>query len=125
MSDYGAFAGAQLISTQLSIDRFMDGLERNREIGALQRNDAAWRNQYNDLVNRYNALLADTNRICKSHDAQNEAMDGTIDALRGTINEIKTREARLIEERDRLQSRYELLLALQKERDPGFEFFEE
>ena len=76
-------------------------------------------------MNRYNALLADTNRLCKSHDAQIEAMDGTIDALRETINEIKTREARLIEERDRLQSRYELLLALQKERDPGFEFFEE
>ena len=114
-----------MISTQLSIDRFMDGLERNREIGALQRNDAAWRNQYNDLVNRYNALLADTNRLCKSYDAQIEAMDGTIDALRGTISEIKSREARLTEERDRLQSRYELLFALQKERDPGFEFFEE
>ena len=125
MSDYGAFAGAQLIATQLSIDRFMDGLERNREIGALQRNDAAWRNQYNDLVNRYNALLADTNRICKSHDAQIEAMDGMIDALRGTINEIKSREARLTEERDRAQIRYETLLLLHKERDPNFKFYEE
>ena len=125
MSSFDGLGGALLLSEQISSDRLLDSYRRAREGNALSLNDAAWRNQYNYLVNRYNALLADTNRICKSHDAQNEAMDGTIDGLRGTINEIKTREARLIVERDRLQSRYELLLALQKERDPGFEFFEE
>ena len=125
MSSFGGFGGALLLSEQISSDRLLDSYRRAREGNALSFNDAAWRNQYNDLVNRYNALLADANRLCKSHDAQIEAMDGTIDALRGTINEIKTREARLTEERDRAQIRYETLLSLHKERDPNFKFYEE
>ena len=121
MSDLG---GALLLSSQLEAYRWEDQFNRNRKEDLIGHNSAL-RQQNADLVNRYNALLADTNRLCKSYDAQIEAMDGTIDALRGTISEIKSREARLTEERDRLQSRYELLFALQKERDPGFEFFEE
>ena len=125
MSSLGGLSGALLLSEQISSDRLLDSFRRARESNALSSIDAAWRNQYNDLVNRYNALLADANRLCKSHDAQIEAMDGTIDALRGSIKLAEADQARLIEERDRAQLRYNVLLALHKERDPGFKFFEE
>lgn len=121
MSDLG---GALLLSSQLEAYRWEDQFNRNRREDLIGHNSAL-RQQNADLVNRYNALLADANRLCKSHDAQIEAMDGTIDALRGTITEIKTREARLTEERDRAQLRYETLLSLHKERDPNFKFYEE
>jgi hypothetical protein len=125
MSDYGALIGGQLVVDELFFQGWARDQANAKEATARSLNDAAWRNQYNDLVNRYNALLADTNRLCKSYEAQIEAMDGSIDALRGSVNEIKTREARVIEERDRAQLRYNVLLALHKERDPGFKFFEE
>ena len=125
MSDLGGLGGALLLSHQISTDRLLDSYARARDANALSFNDAAWRNHYNDLVNRYNGLLADTNRLCRSHDAQIEAMDGSLDALRGSVKILEAGQARVTAERDRAQLRYEILLALHKERDPGFKFFEE
>ena len=68
MSDLGGIGGALLLSDQIGTDRLFDSFRRAREANSLVLNDAAWRNQYNDLVNRYNQLLHDANRLADAHD---------------------------------------------------------
>jgi chromosome condensin MukBEF ATPase and DNA-binding subunit MukB len=60
--------GALMISQQLEMYRWEDHFRRMRENNALAATDVAWRNQYNDLVNRYNALLRDANRLADVQD---------------------------------------------------------
>ncbi|MDB5403947.1 MAG: hypothetical protein JWQ55_5965, partial [Rhodopila sp.] len=45
--------GSWVLSEQLALYRTLDTWKRARENNSVALNDAAWRNQYNDLVNRY------------------------------------------------------------------------
>jgi hypothetical protein len=85
MSDLGGIGGALLLSDQISTNRLFDSFRRAREANNLALNDAAWRNQYNDLVNRYNALARDANRLA---DVQDKALAGRDRALAGQDREI-------------------------------------
>jgi hypothetical protein len=92
MSDLG---GAILLSQQLSLYRMLDSFDRARDNGRATANDAAWRNQYSDLVNRYNALLRDANRLA---DVQDRALAGKD----GDIAELKATNAALVAQTERL-----------------------
>ena len=97
MSDYSGLGGALLISQQLEIVPLGRPLPtRSRENNAQAANDAAWRNQYNDLVNRYNRLLQDANRLA---DVQDRALNGKD----GQIAELKATNASLAAEVQRLR----------------------
>jgi len=98
MSDYGAFAGAQMLATQLSIDRFTDDLRRIRADNALALNDATWRDHYTALVNRYNLLLADADKFAR-------VTDETIETQAGTIADLKAANDALRAEKEQLRSR--------------------
>jgi hypothetical protein len=118
MSDYGAFAGAQMLATQLSIDRFNDDLGRIRADNARALSDAAWRNHYGDLVDRYNRLLADANKYA-------EVADETVRTQAGTIADLKAANDGLRAEKEQLRSRLvdvegelAVLRALDKELHP-------
>ena len=85
MSDLG---GAILLSQQLEAYRWEDQARRISENKALSANDAAWRNQYNDLLNRYNRLVHDANRLA-------DAQDRTLNGQDKHIAELKATNARL------------------------------
>ncbi len=65
--------GSWALSEQLALYRTLDTWDRNRADNSLALNDAAWRNQYNNLVNQYNRLLHDANRLA---DVQDRALNG-------------------------------------------------
>jgi hypothetical protein len=103
MSDLGGIGGALLLSEQISTNRLFDSFRRAREANNLAVNDAAWRNQYNDLVNRYNALLRDANRLADVQDrglniqsqhikdlkATNQAMASELHQLRQQLHIVR------------------------------------
>ena len=78
--------GSWVLSEQLALYRTLDTWNRAREDKSRALNDAAWRNQYNDLVNRYNRLLQDANRLA---DVQDRALNGQA----GEIAELKATKA--------------------------------
>jgi hypothetical protein len=92
MSDLG---GAILLSQQLSLYRMLDSFDQARDNSRAAANDAAWRNQYNDLVNRYNQLLQDANRLA---DVQDRALAGKD----GQIAELKATNAALVAQTEKL-----------------------
>ena len=98
MSDFGGLGGALLISQQLDLYRWEDYFARSRDANAVALSDAAWRNQYNDLVNRYNRLLADANKLAKLNDE-------TIETQAGTIADLKAANDALRAEKEQLRSR--------------------
>jgi hypothetical protein len=98
MSDFGGLGGALLISQQLDLYRWEDYFARSREANAVALSDAAWRNQYNDLVNRYNRLLVDANKFAK-------LSDQTIATQAGTIADLKAANDALRAENEQLRSR--------------------
>jgi hypothetical protein len=81
MSDLG---GAILLSQQLSLYRVLDSFDRAGDNSRATANDAAWRKQYNDLVNRYNALLHDANRLADVQDRALAGQDRQIAELKAT-----------------------------------------
>ena len=66
--------------------------DRAREANNLALNDAAWRNQYNDLVNRYNRLLQDANRLADVQDRALNGKDGQIAELKATNAKLEARD---------------------------------
>jgi hypothetical protein len=98
MSDLGGIGGALLLSDQISTDRLFDSLRRAREANNLALNDAAWRNQYNDLVNRYNRLLQDANQLA-------DAQDKSLNAQAGEIAELKATKAMMAAQIEQLKFR--------------------
>jgi hypothetical protein len=92
MSDLG---GAILLSQQLSLYRMLDSFDQARDNSRAAANDAAWRNQYNDLVNRYNRLLHDANRLA---DVQDRALNGQA----GEIAELKETKAMMAAQIEKL-----------------------
>ena len=87
--------GTWALSQQLAMYRTMDSWDRNRADNSLALNDAAWRNQYNDLVNRYNRLLQDANRLA---DVQDRALNGQA----GEIAELKETKAMMAAQIEKL-----------------------
>jgi hypothetical protein len=69
MSDLG---GALMLSQQLSLYRMLDSFDQAQDHNRVAANDAAWRNQYDNLVDQYNRLLRDANRLA---DVQDRALN--------------------------------------------------
>ena len=65
MPSDGALAGALLISEQLSTDRFLDRLDRNRANAQLTVDNALLRRDAEQIVARYNELVADFNDLLR------------------------------------------------------------
>jgi chromosome condensin MukBEF ATPase and DNA-binding subunit MukB len=95
MSDLGGIGGALLLSDQISTNRLFDSFRRAREANNLALNDAAWRNQYNDLVNRYNALARDANRLADVQDRRLSNQNQHIKDLEATNAMLATEVAQL------------------------------
>jgi hypothetical protein len=81
MSDFGGLGGALMLGQQLEIYRWEDHRRRAREGNALASNDAAWRNQYGNLVSQYNRLLNDASRLADVHDRERALKDAQIAEL--------------------------------------------
>ena len=65
MPSDGALAGALLLSEQLSTDRFLDRLDRNRANAQLTVDNAFLRRDAEQIVARYNELVADFNDLLR------------------------------------------------------------
>jgi hypothetical protein len=78
MSDLG---GAILLSQQLSLYRTLDSFNQARDHNRAVAHDAAWRNQYDNVVNQYNRLLNDANRLADVHDRERALKDAQIAEL--------------------------------------------
>jgi hypothetical protein len=87
--------GTWALSQQLAMYRTMDSWDRNRADNSLALNDAAWRNQYNDLVNRYNALLRDANRLADVQDRRLSNQNQHIKDVEATNAMLATEVAQL------------------------------
>jgi len=98
MSNFIELDGAAVLSEQLALYRTLDTLRLARDNSVLAVNDAAWRNQFNDLVCRYNRLLADANKFA-------QLSDETIETQAGTIADLKAANAELRAEKEQLRSR--------------------
>ncbi len=97
MSDYGAFAGAQMIAEYLSIRDFMNGLDRNRANGQLTVDNALLRRDAEQIVARYNQLVAEFNDFLRrAIEVENEA-----ERTASVIAELRRAKAALEAECDR------------------------
>ena len=97
MSDLG---GAILLSQQLSLYRTLDSFDQARGNARAAANDAAWRNQYNDLVNRYNRLLQDANRLA---DVQDRTINSQAEQIAELTSENRTAAAQVQQLRQEVQ----------------------
>ncbi len=118
MSDFGGLAGALMLSDQISTDRLMDSFRRSREANGLALNDAAWRNQFNDLVSRYNRLLADANTFARVSDETIETQAGTIADLKAANDALRAEKAQLSSRLVDVEGELAVLRALDKELHP-------
>jgi hypothetical protein len=118
MSDFGGLAGALMLSDQISTDRLMDSFRRSREANGLALNDAAWRNQFNDLVSRYNRLLADANKFARVSDETIETQAGTIADLKAANDALRAEKAQLSSRLVDVEGELAVLRALDKELHP-------
>jgi len=118
MSDFGGLAGALMLSDQISTDRLMDSFRHSREANGLALNDAAWRNQFNDLVSRYNRLLADANKFARVSDETIETQAGTIADLKAANDALRAEKAQLSSRLVDVEGELAVLRALDKELHP-------
>ena len=88
--------GSWALSQQLAYYRTLDDLDRRRKDNSLALRDAAWRNQYNELVNNYNRLLHDSNRLA-------DVQDRAINSQAQQIAELTGINASLADEVKRLR----------------------
>jgi hypothetical protein len=110
--------GTWALSQQLAMYRTMDSWDRNRADNSLALNDAAWRNQYNDLVNRYNALLHDANRLADVQDRALAGQDRQIAELKATNAALVAQTEKLTVELADSRARVKLLRGLIRELRP-------
>jgi FtsZ-binding cell division protein ZapB len=106
MSDYGAFAGAQMIAEYLSIRDFMNGLDRNRANAQLSVDNALLNRDAEQLVVRYNELVAEFNDLLgRATDVAAEAgrKDAVIAGLQLEAEELRNGKAALEAECERLR----------------------
>jgi len=98
MSDYGAFAGAQMIAEYLSIRDFMNGFDRNRANAQLSVDNALLNRDAEQLVARYNELVAEFNDLLgRATDVAAEAgrKDAVIAGLQQEAEELRNGKAAL------------------------------
>ena len=106
MSDYGAFAGAQMIAEYLSIRDFMNGLDRNRADAQLTVDNTLLRRDaeqivvgYNQLVAEFNDLLRRATEVAKEADRK----DAVIAELQHQAEELLSAKTALEAECERLR----------------------
>ena len=106
MPNDGALAGALLLSEQLSTDRFLDRLDRNRANAQLTVDNALLRRdaeqiagRYNELVAEFNDLLRRATEVAKDSDRK----DAVIAGLRQEAEELRNGKAALEAECERLR----------------------
>lgn len=107
MSDYGAFAGAQMIAEYLSIRDFMNGLDRNRANAQLTADNALLRRDAEQIVARYNQLVAEFNDLLRrATEVATEAdrKDSVIARLQREAEALKSARTALEAECERLRS---------------------
>ena len=105
MSDYGAFAGAQMIAEYLSIRDFMNGLDRNRANAQLSVDNALLHRDAEQLVARYNQLVAEFNDLLqRAAEVAKEAdrKDAVIAGLQQEAEELRNGKVALEVECERL-----------------------
>ncbi len=110
--------GYSALSEQLALYRTLDAWERAREINSQAMNDAAWRNQYNNLVNNYNRLLHDANRLADVQDRSIEAQAGHIAELQATNQLLETQVQRLRQELQIVRGVLDLERTMYREKHP-------
>jgi hypothetical protein len=106
MSDYGAFAGAQMIAEYLSIRDFMNGLDRNRANAQLSVDNAMLHRDAEQPVARYNRLVAEFNDLLqRAAEVAKEAdrKDSVIAGLQQLAEELRNGKAALESECERLR----------------------
>ncbi len=118
MSDFGGLGGAMLISQQLDLYRWEDYFARSRDANAAALSDAAWRNQYDELVNRYNRLLADANKFANLSDETIETQAGTIADLKAANDALRAEKAQLSSRLVDVEGELAVLRGLDKELHP-------
>jgi chromosome segregation ATPase len=108
----GGIAGALLLSEQLSTDRFLDRLERNRANAELAVDNALLRHEATEIVARYNQLVADFN------DLRRQAIEAAQEADRrgSAIAELQHEAEALRSARDTLETECERLRQENKEK---------
>jgi predicted nuclease with TOPRIM domain len=106
MPNDGALAGALLLSEQLSTDRFLDRLDRNRANAQLTVDNALLRRdaeqiagRYNELVAEFNDLLRRATEVAKDSDRK----DAVIAGLRQEAEELRNGNVALEAECGRLR----------------------
>jgi len=106
MPNDGALAGALLLSEQLSTDRFLDRLDRNRANAQLTVDNAFLRRdaeqiagRYNELVAEFNDLLRRATEVAKDSDRK----DAVIAGLRQEAEELRNGNVALEAECERLR----------------------
>jgi hypothetical protein len=115
MSD---LAGTLVLGQQLALYRMLDSFDRARDNNGLVLNDAAWRNQYNDLVHRYNGLLADANKFAQVSDETIETQAGTIADLKAANDALRAEKAQLSSRLVDVEGELAVLRGLDKELHP-------
>ena len=118
MSDFVGFDGAAVLSEQLALYRTLDARKLARDSTTLAVNDAAWRNQFNDLVSRYNRLLADANKFARVSDETIETQAGTIADLKAANDALRAEKAQLSSRLVDVEGELAVLRALDKELHP-------
>jgi predicted nuclease with TOPRIM domain len=106
MPSDGGLAGALLLSEQLSTDRFLDRLERNRSTAQLTVDNALLRHDAEQIVARYNQLVAEFNDLLqRARDVAKEAdrKDSTIAELEREAEALRNAKTVLEAECERLR----------------------
>jgi uncharacterized coiled-coil DUF342 family protein len=108
----GGLAGALLLSEQLSTDRFLDRLARNRANAELAVDNVLLRHEATEIVARYNQLVADFN------DLRRQAIEAAQEADRrgSAIAELQHEAETLRSARDTLETECERLRQENKEK---------
>ena len=98
MSD-SSFAGAMLISQQLSFYRSADRWRDNREASLLAADYALIRQQHGELVRRYNTLVENFNKLYRlALESEAERKESA-----SLVREVTEENTQLVRERDKLQ----------------------
>jgi chromosome segregation ATPase len=107
MSDDGAFSGAMMLSQQLRMYRWMDTLERARNNNELAIDNALLRHDAEQIVGRYNQLVAEFNDLLRrATEVAKEAdrKDSIIAGLQHEAEELRSGKAVLEAECQRLRA---------------------
>ena len=115
MPSDGGLAGALLLSEQLSTDRLLDRLERNRANAEFAVDNALLRREAAEIVTRYNQLVADFN------DLRRHAIEAAQEADRrgSAISDLQHEAEALQREKDSLEA--ECARLRQENKEKGIE----